>query len=45
MKGVVTVLMVRLDALEAAIRDRDWKKVEWEFDRTRRAAEKVADDA
>lgn len=43
--GALAVLLVRLDALEAAIRGHDWKDVETQYDRVRRATTKARDVA
>lgn len=41
--GSVAVVGVRLEALEAAIRSRDWTAVEFEYDRVNRAFSKIED--
>lgn len=42
LSGCHTVLSTRLDALERAIRERDWEQVEFQFDRVSRADSKLA---
>jgi hypothetical protein len=37
----VIVIDVRMDALAGAIKARDWQAVEWEYDRVRRAVDKL----
>jgi hypothetical protein len=32
LRGQVTVLARRMDALKAAIQERDWENVEWHYD-------------
>lgn len=39
--GCAAVVDVRLGALRRAIEDRDWDRVEWEYDRVQRAQSKL----
>jgi len=39
--GSYAVLLIRLATLEAAIRQRDWDRVEWHYDRVLRSAQKL----
>jgi hypothetical protein len=41
MNGHISVIDVRMDALRVAIASRDWAQVEWEYDRVRRAVDKL----